>query len=143
MYINQNRELMHRYIEEVWNKGNLGFIDTNFSPDCIIHDGFTGQPSGREGVKWVVSVFRTVSPDLHITIEDIIAEADKVVMRWSASGTHHGEFMGVPPTGKKLTIEAIVINRINADKIVEHWAKRDDLGLMQQLGIVSLPNMDK
>lgn len=137
LFIEQNKSLMQKYFEQVWNRGDLVFIDENLATGFVSHDPVLGQPSGREGIKWVVTMFRNAIPDLHFLIEDMIAEGDKVVTRYLSYGTHQGELMGMSPTGKKLTASGIVIDRIDSSsKIVEHWAKRDDLGLLQQLGVI-------
>ncbi len=92
-----------------------------------------------QGLKQFVTVVTAVFPDWHPTIEDMIAEGDKVVVRFTGSGTHKGEFMGIPPTGKQVTITAIAIQRIAGGKIVENWLQADMLGMMQQLGVVPPP----
>jgi predicted ester cyclase len=84
-------------------------------------------------------MYLTAFPDLHLTIEDLIAEGDKVVDRQTARGTHQGTFMGIPPTGKQITVTAMNISRIVGGKIVEHWVELDTLGMLQQLGVVPMP----
>ncbi len=133
------KAIARRYIEEVWNNGNLALIDELFTPDYINHTPSIGQMAGPEGIKQLIGSFRNAAPDLHFTINDMIAEGDRVVTRWTAQGTHQGELMGVPPTGKQITVTAIVIDRIVEGRIVEHWAGRDDLGLFQQLGLIPSP----
>jgi steroid delta-isomerase-like uncharacterized protein len=130
------KAIARRYIEEVWNNGNLVLIDELFTPDYINHSPNVGQMAGPEGLKQLIATFRRAAPDLHLTINDMIAEGDRVVTRWTAQGTHQGELMGVPPTGKQIAVTAIVIDRIVDGRIVEHWAGRDDLGLFQQLGLI-------
>jgi steroid delta-isomerase-like uncharacterized protein len=130
------KAIARRYIEEVWNKGNLALIDELFTPDHINHSPSAGQMAGPEGLKQLIASFRNAAPDLHFTIDDMIAEGDRVVTRWTARGTHAGELMGVPPTGKQITVTAIVIDRFAGGKFAEHWAGRDDLGLYQQLGLI-------
>lgn len=94
-------------------------------------------PAGREGFKQFVLMYRSAFPDMHITIEDQIAEGDKVVSRWTARGTHQGELMGIPPTGKQATVTGINIERFANGKFVEEWSNFDALGLLQQLGVVT------
>lgn len=130
------KAIARRYIEEVWNKGNLALIDELFTPDHINHSPNAGQMAGPEGLKQLIASFRHAAPDLHFTIDDMLAEGDRVVTRWTAQGTHQGELMGVPPTGKRITVTAIVIDRIVDGRFVEHWAGRDDLGMYQQLGLI-------
>jgi steroid delta-isomerase-like uncharacterized protein len=136
MAADELKAIARRYIEEVWNKGNLALIDELFAPDHINHSPNAGQMAGPEGLKQLIATFRKASPDLHFTIDDMLAEGDRVVTRWTARGTHQGELMGVPPTGKRITVTAIVIDRIVDGKFVEHWAGRDDLGMYQQLGLI-------
>ncbi len=130
------KAMARRYIEEVWNKGNLALIDEMFAPDYLNHSPNTGQMAGPEGLKQLIAGFRRAAPDLHLTIDDMLAEGDRVVTRWTARGTHQGELMGIPPTGRQITVSAIVIDRIVEGRIVEHWAGRDDLGMYQQLGLI-------
>ena len=134
------KAIVRRYIEEVWNNGNLALIDELFAQDWINHNPSVGQTAGREGLKQLIAGFRDAAPDLHLTINDMIAEGDRVATRWTAQGTHQGEVMGAPPTGKLIRGTAIVIDRIVDGRIVEHWAGRDDLGMYQQLGL--LPSLE-
>jgi predicted ester cyclase len=106
----KNKALMRSYIEKAWNKGHLDFIDKNFSADFVNHGIFPGQSTDRDGVKWVINNIRNAVPDLHFTIEDMIAEDDKVVTRWLAKGTHKGDLMDAKPTGKKISVSATVID---------------------------------
>jgi steroid delta-isomerase-like uncharacterized protein len=134
--LEQNKDLMRRYIEEVWNKGDFDFVDKNFSADFVNHGTLPGQPSDRDGIKWVIRNTRNAIPDLYLSIEDMVAEGDKVVTRWLAKGTHKGDFMGAKPTDNKISVSSIVIDRIKDGKIVEAWSNRDDLGLLQQIGLI-------
>jgi steroid delta-isomerase-like uncharacterized protein len=135
----ENKAMLRRYFSEVWNQGNFDLLSQIVAPDILVHDRFPGQTPGREGVKNLINQIRTASPDIYFNVEDMIAEGDKVVTRWTARGTQQGELLGVPPTGKQVEVTAIVIDRIANGKIVEHWAKRDDLGLLQQLGAIPGP----
>lgn len=130
------KAIARRYIEEVWNNGNLALIDELFTPDYINHSPNAGQMAGPEGLKQLITSFRQAAPDLHFTIDDLVAEGDRVVTRWTARGTHQGYLMGVPPTGRQISVEAIVIDRFVGGRIVEHWGVRDDLGMYQQLGLI-------
>ena len=103
-----------------------GFVDHEELPPGI--------PPGREGVKQLTNMFRSAFPDFKATIDDMIGEGDKVVARQTWSGTHKGEFMGVPPTGKKVSFGVIDIVRIAGGKVVEHWGQMDGMGMMKQLG---------
>ena len=121
MGIQENKELVHRYNEEIWNRHNLER-----------YDEFVGVDVPLEHVQQFLSAF----PDVQITIEDLIAEGDKVVARLYATATNTGPFAGQPPSGKKVEIRSIRIYRIADNKIVETWAMQDRLGLMEQLGLV-------
>jgi len=129
-----NKELVRRLIEEAWNKGNLAVIDELISPDYVLHIDAPGAP-GREGYKQAVEMHHAAWSDLRLTIEDMIAEGNKVAMRGTLRGVHEGEYMGIPPTGKQATWSAISIRRIEGGQIVEEWVELDMLGLLQQLGV--------
>lgn len=134
-----NKALNRRFVEEVINQGNIEAIDELLDPGVVDHAAPPGFPTGREGAKQFFAMMRSAFPDLHLTIEDMIAEGDKVVMRSTWSGTHQGEFMGIPATGKRVTVSAIDISRVADGRMVEHWEQFDALGLMQQLGVVLPP----
>jgi steroid delta-isomerase-like uncharacterized protein len=136
MSAEENREIVRRFWG-VWEEGNLGLVDGLLAPDYVNHSpGMPGQPEGPEGVKAVVSMFRAGMPDLRVVIEDVIAEGDKVVMRYKIEGTHEGELFGVPPTGRRVSIESITVERVSGGKIREHWRVTDTLDMMQQLGAI-------
>jgi steroid delta-isomerase-like uncharacterized protein len=137
----QNRELAARMIEEIFNRGNVDKADEFLSPDFAEREVLPpGLPPGREGVKQMALVMRSAFPDFKGTIEDTVAEGDKVVVRWTCTGTHSAaEFMGIPPTGKKVSVEVIDIIRIADGKFVEHWGLMDNAALMQQLGATPEP----
>ena len=134
--LEQNKALMRNYIEEAWNKGSLDFIDKNFSSDFVALGTFPGQPTNRDSVKSVISTIRNAIPDLHITIEDMLAEGDKVASRWVTKGTHKGDLMGAKPTGNKISVSETTVVRVKDGKVVEGWANRDDLGFLQQIGLI-------
>jgi steroid delta-isomerase-like uncharacterized protein len=134
--LEQNKALMRNYIEEAWNKGNLDFIDKNFSSDFVGHGTFHGQPTNRDGVKSVISTIRNAIPDLNITIEDMLAEGTTVASRWVTKGTHKGDLMGAKPTGNKISVSETAVFRVKDGKVVEAWANRDDLGFLQQIGLI-------
>jgi steroid delta-isomerase-like uncharacterized protein len=134
----ENKAIARRWSEDLWSKGELAVADEIVAPTYVRHD--PGDPfiaEGPAGVKRLVMGLRAQMPDLHITIEDVIAEGNKVVTRYTGTGTVTGEFMGRAFTGKQIRVSAIQIFRMVDGKIVESWANRDDLGLMQQLGVVS------
>ena len=131
-----NKAIVSRSVEEVWNKGNLDLIDEFYADNYVGH-GTAGQDEdGPEALKQGITNVRTAYPDLHLTIEDLIAEGDKVVGLWTATGTNTGTRMdGGPATGKRVTVSGITINRIYGGKIVESWARWDSLSMYKQLGV--------
>ena len=137
MSTEQNKRIVDRYREQVFNQKDTAAIDTYLASDYVRHDpGAPGQVRGPEGVRQLVSVLFGAFPDIQFTAQDIIAEGDKVVQRLTSRGTHRGEFMGIPPTGKQLDVTAIEIFRLVDGKIAEQWVEADYLGLMQQLGAI-------
>ena len=134
----ENKAVVRRFIDEVINKGDLGVIDELVSPSMVDHSAPPGLPSGPEGTKQMLTMFRTAFPDLNGTLplQDLLAEGDKVAVRYTIRGTHQGDFMGIAATGKQVTIEGIEIDRIEDGKVVEHWESMDMMALMQQLGAV-------
>jgi steroid delta-isomerase-like uncharacterized protein len=140
MSIEQNKELVRQMVEQVFNRGNLSLADEFMAPDFVEREELPpGIPSDREGVTQLAAMLRGAFPDFEATIDDIIAEGDKVVIRQTWRGTHKGEFMGVPPTGKRVRFGVIDIIRVDGGKFVEHWGQMDTMGLMQQLGAIPMP----
>jgi steroid delta-isomerase-like uncharacterized protein len=137
----ENKALVRRYFEEVWAKGNLDLIDELFTTNFVRHgpSSTEGEVRGLEGFKALVTMYRTAFPDLRIPIEDLIAEGNRVVTRWTARGTHQGELMGNAPTGNQASVTGIVIDRLSGGKIEEEWVDYDTLDLMRQIGAVSQP----
>ena len=134
----QHKTLVRRIFEEGFNQNQPAVFDELIAPDYVNHSLPAPAP-GAAGFAMVASMFRAAFPDLHFTIEDLIAEGDKVMTRWTMRGTHLGEFMGLPPTGKHVTAGGMQIERVVNGQIVEHWRKSDDLGLLQQLGAIPSP----
>ncbi len=132
----ENKAIVRRDFEEVWNQGNLVVADEIFDANYVAHGLGVELPPGPEGFKQFVSVYRSAFPDLHFTIEDQIAEGDRVVVRWTTRGTHKGELMGIPATGKPVVVTGIDIFHISSGKVVESWTNWDALGMMQQLGVI-------
>lgn len=139
MSAEQNKTLVRRFVDEVQSRGNIDAIDELCAPEFVNHSAPPGVPSNCEGTKQVTAVFRRAFPDSYFTIEDMIAEGDKVATRKTFHGTHQGEFMGIPPTGQQVSIGLIDIVRIMDGRVVEHWAMGDNLGMMHQLGVVPQP----
>lgn len=133
--LEQNKALIRRFCEEVWNKGNLDVMGEIFADDYVRHDLRPGSPpSGPEGQKRIAADFRGAFPDLRMNIDLMVAEDDMVVVRWTTEGTNTGQWGKVAPTGKHARFSGVNIFRIRNGKVVEIWNHRDDLGLMQQLG---------
>jgi steroid delta-isomerase-like uncharacterized protein len=139
MSTEQNKALARRFIEETISQGNMSVANEVVALDYVGHPTPPGVPPGREGLKQVVTMYRSAFPDMKTTIHDIIAEGDKVVIRMTHSATHKGEFMGIPPTGKSASFGEIAILRFADGKIVEYWGQTDSMGMMQQLGIIPAP----
>jgi predicted ester cyclase len=137
----ENEALVRRYFEEIWDKGNLDLIDELFTTNFVRHGpvGTEGEVRGLEGFKGLVSSYRTGLPDLRIPIEDLTAEGNTVVTRWTAYGTHQGELLGNAPTGNQATVNGILVDRVSGSKIEEEWVAYDTLHFMQQIGGVAAP----
>jgi steroid delta-isomerase-like uncharacterized protein len=129
-----NKTIVRLQHEEVWNKGNLSLIEEIYTPDFVCHFIVGPEWHGREGVRRAITRHRTSFPDWEEHIEDIIADGDKVVTRWTATGTHEGEFEGIPPTGNQVTIAEVAIYRIADGKIAEQWGFPNIMGLLRQIG---------
>ncbi len=140
MSVAENRALIQRFVDEAFNRGNLGVVDEIYAPDYVGHTaGLPEQTPGPEGVKEFVGLYRRAFPDLHTTIEDIVTEGDRVAYRWTAVGTHQGELMGVPPSSNRVELTGITIERIANGKIAENWNNFDQLGMMRQIGVIPEP----
>ncbi len=135
MSVEENKALLRRYVEKVLNEGNLNAIDEFFAVDCVDHTAPSGTSPGVNGIKQLLMVTFEAISNFCVTIEDMIAEGDKVVSLFKGRGTHTGEFMGIAPTGREITVMQISIDRIAGGKIVEHWGLADQMALMQQLGV--------
>jgi predicted ester cyclase len=123
----------------VQNRGTIAAVDEIAAPTFVNHSAPPGVPSDREGVKQITLLFRRAFPDGAMTVEDMIAEGDTVATRKTFRGTHQGEFMGIPPTGRRVAIELIDVVRVVDGRVVEHWNVVDNLGLLQQLGVLPSP----
>jgi len=135
--VEENKALARRWFEDLFNTGNLEMADEIIAPDHVNHDPTLPDiPTGPEGQKQIVNLYRGAFTNAHISVEDQLAEGDRVVTRWTSSGTHQGELMGVAPTGNQVRITGITINRLSGGKIVESWSNYDALGMMQQIGAI-------
>jgi steroid delta-isomerase-like uncharacterized protein len=132
----QNKTIDRRFFEELLNTGDPNVADEIVAPNYVNHNPAPGETTGPEGVKTFATLLRTAFPDGRFTVEDQIAEGDKVVSRFTTTGTHQGEFVGIPATGKRINITGISIHRVTGGQIQEGWLNWDALGMMQQLGAV-------
>ena len=140
MSTEENKAIVRRVNDEVWSEGQLDVIDELFADDFVATIvGAPEQIRGPQGFREFVVMYRTAFPDLRITVDEQFAEGETVVTRWTATGTHEGELMGIPATGKQATTAGININRVSDGKLVEGWGLFDQLGLLQQIGAVPVP----
>jgi steroid delta-isomerase-like uncharacterized protein len=135
--LQRNRRAVERYFGEVWNRGRLDVLDDLLAPDYVNHTPSTPDPApGPAGLKPIVAALRLAFPDLHYSIEDIVVTEDKAVVRVTMTGTHLGALFGLPPTGRRVRVSQVNIERFHDGRIVEHWRVTDELALMRQLGAV-------
>jgi steroid delta-isomerase-like uncharacterized protein len=140
MSLDANKTLARRIWDDVFNNRNMGVADELVAPEAVNHEAGPGAPSrGPESLKAAVTWLSAAFPDMHMAIDDVLAEGDKVVLQTTMSGTHRGTFMGIAPTGRRFAQRQVHFLRITDGKAVEHWAVRDDLGFMQQLGAAPAP----
>jgi len=125
-----------RFVDEVQSGGNIDLVDEICSPEFVNHSAPPGIPADREGIKIVAAMFRRAFPDSYFTVEDTVAEGDKVATRKTFHGTHEGEFMGIPPSGRSVSMGLIDIVRILDGRFAEHWSMGDTLDMMRQLGAI-------
>ncbi len=135
----QNKETLRRFSQEVISKGNMTVVDDLLAQDYVNHNPLPGQEQGRQGFKQSVLRLRAAFPDLQETIDELIADGDRVVVRATRKGTHRAPFMGIPPTGKSIDISATYTAHITDGKISDIWLNWDTLGLVQQLGAKIAP----
>lgn len=132
------KEASRRFLDEAFNQGRLDVVDELVAPEFVSHDPGvpSGETTGPEAVKELIAGYRAAFPDLHLTIDDQIEEGDRVATRWTAVGTHDGDFWGMEPTGRQATVRGITIDRYEGERAVESWSNWDTFGLLTQLGIV-------
>ena len=130
--------LARRWFEEVWNQSRETAIDELMLPDCVVH-GLGPDQHGPEGFKPFFKMYRDAFPDIHVTIESIVSEGDLAAVRWTAAGTHKGDGLGFPATGKRVELTGMAFLRSENGRLVEGWNNFDQLGMLQQVGVVSLP----
>src|SRR5215210_1633400 len=132
----ENKGIARRAFEEVYGNRNPDAADEIYAPDFVDHDPGTPEEMrrGPDGVKQQATMYGVAFPDIQMTVEEQVVEGDRVVTRWSAQGTHEGQLMGVPASGKQVTVSGITIARLADGKIQEEWSNWDGLGLMEQIG---------
>jgi steroid delta-isomerase-like uncharacterized protein len=135
----ENKAVLRRQLEEVWNKHNLDAIDEFYAPDYVNHDAPPGFPGDRDGLRTLIGMYLSAFPDLKVTNEDEFADGDTVITRWTATGTHTGQFGEIPATGKRIQTHGISISRIAGGKIRDSWSESDQMDMMQQLGVMPPP----
>jgi len=135
----ENKALVRRYYDEVWQKGNLAVADEVIVSTFVDHMPLPGQAPGRAGHNQAIIQILSAFPDHQFSIDDLVAEGDRVVGRWTMRATHTGELMGIPPTGKPVVMGGIDILRIVNGRLAEVWHVEDVLGMMQQIGVVPSP----
>ncbi len=139
MSTHDNKSVIQAFIEDVINQGHLDRADDIVIEDFVELDPLPGQAQGREGLKDVIRQIRSAFPDIHWTVDEMVAEGDKVFSRFTWSGTHEGAFLGVPATGRRITVKGMVIDRLAAGKMADSRILMDTLGMMQQLGALPAP----
>jgi steroid delta-isomerase-like uncharacterized protein len=138
MSTEENKALVRRFEEQVWNRRNPSLVDEFFAASHVFRAAGS-PPLDREGHRQMIAAFQSAFPDGHNTADDLLADGDKVAHRWTYRGTHRGAFQGIPATGRQVTLTGISIWRFEEGKIVESWHELDTLGLMQQLGVIPAP----
>lgn len=132
----QNKAIERRLAAGFWNQRDVKVFDEVFADRFIDHTPMPGSEGTKEGFKQVALALQAAFPDGHTTLHDLVAEGDKVVVSWTYGGIHRGPLMGIPATGKSITMAGISIDRIVNGQIVERWSQVDSLGMMKQLGAI-------
>jgi steroid delta-isomerase-like uncharacterized protein len=131
-----NKDVVRRFVERFWNSGDLAAIGALMAADAVIHQPEVGGPNGLKAFN---RTLRTAFPDWHSTVEELVAEGDAVVERWTGRGTHRGAFQGIAPTGRQVAVPGVVFYRLRDEQIVEFRGAFDALSLLQQLGAAPRP----
>ena len=135
----QGQSIVRRVLDEAFNRGNLAIVDELVAPNSISHHLSWGMPTNRMGLKQLIAIFRTAFPDLLCTIEDEIIQGNKIAAHWTMRGTHQGQFLGNSPTSKSIVVQGMIYARIENDQVIENWTMIDQMGMLQQLGLVPPP----
>jgi steroid delta-isomerase-like uncharacterized protein len=143
MSLDENKKVVRQILEEFWLGGNVAVLDELLAPDCVNYEQSNPELRGKEACRQWANDLRLANrqgfPDFDITVEDLVAEGDKVAKRWVFRGTHSGEFSGIPPTGKRVTMRGITLYRVSAGQVREMYWNYDVFGLLQQLGAIPAP----
>jgi steroid delta-isomerase-like uncharacterized protein len=131
--------LIRRLFENAFNQGRFAIVDELFAPNGITHSVAWGMPNTREGLKQLIAMLRSAFPDLHCIVEDEISDGDKVAAHWTMRGTHTGPFLGNPPTNRPIVVQGMIFARTENGLIAEGWTLLDQMGMLQQLGIIPPP----
>jgi steroid delta-isomerase-like uncharacterized protein len=134
--------IVRRIFDQAFNQGDLGVVDELVAADAAAHLTSWGVPASRLGLKQIIANLRSAFPDLHCTVEDEISAGDKLAAHWTMRGTHTGSFFGALPTGRSIAVQGFIFARTAQGRIVENWILIDQIGLLQQLGIVPPPKGD-
>ena len=143
MSLEENKAVVRRFAEEVGSGKNLELLDELVSAEFVNHNPLPGAGSDFEGLRQAFTILHSAFPDFHGTIEHLVAEGDLVVFHGTNQGTHQGDFLGIAPTGKRVTFSGIIIFHVAEGKIVERWAQLDNLSLLQQLGAIPAPGQSE
>jgi len=133
------KALAGRIYDEVFNGGDLDLIDDLLHDDFVEHEALPGLPNGKDAPKAFMTMARNAFPDFRMTVHDVLQDGNKVMVRARASGTHQGEFMGIPATGNEFDVAVMDIMEYDGDKVIAHWGVMDTAGMMQQLGVGGPP----
>ena len=136
------KALVQRFYDEGWNNGDLSVYDELVAEDFTEYPGVPGL-EGREGFRQLNVMFKQAVPDMNVTVDQLVAEGDRIACRWTSTGTQTGELFGIPATGNELHVTATLIYRVEDGRLKEGWINRDDLGLMRQLGVVPTPGAEE
>jgi steroid delta-isomerase-like uncharacterized protein len=134
----ENLAALGKFAEGV-NTGKFDLFPEAVAADCVDHDPAPGQGPGPEGYRMFFSAIRTAFPDLEVGLETMVADEESVAFAYTMKGTHKGPLMGIPPTGKKISIRGVQVSKFRDGKMVERWGSSDQLGMLQQLGVTELP----
>ena len=135
----QNKAIVSRWVAGGWNNGDLSLVDEFYTADYTSHSPGAPDVQGQDAFKAFVTMYRTAFPDIHFTLEDLVADGDKVAWRATTRGTHRGELMGIPPTGKPIVASSSIVSRFENGKWAEDWVLIDTIGMLQQLGVIPMP----